>query len=186
MRKQIFLITFFLFTVLNAHPHLFIDAEITVVFSGDNVKGFSHTWFFDEMFSSSIIAEFDVNKDGKFSPAERAKLKKEAFEYTAEQNYFTHVRIGKKPFIITAATDFRPSIEKGVLVYRFFISCPALASKKEKISVQIFDNTYYTSFQLKKIDTKPAKRKKQVVKKELMIDTAGYGKIPIDTLIITL
>lgn len=186
MRRKIFVIILLFSALMNAHPHLFVDAEITAVFSGDNVKGFSHTWFFDEMFSSSIIAEFDKNSDGKFSPSEREKLKKEAFEYTAEQHYFTHVQIGKKPFFITTATDFRPSIEKGILVYRFFTPCHALASKKEKITLQLFDNTYYTSFHLKKIDTQPPTRKKQLIQKQMMIDTAGYGKIPIDTLVITL
>ncbi|MCK5807525.1 DUF1007 family protein [bacterium] len=186
MRKQIFVIILLFSTLINAHPHLFIDAEITVVFSGKSVKGFIHRWSFDEMFSSSMIAEFDHNKDGKFSLAERAKLKKEAFEYTSEQDYFTHAHIGKKPIPITTATDFIPSIEKGVLIYRFFTPIPTLAHTKEKITLQIFDDTYYTSFQLKKITAQPANRKKQLQQKQMMIDTAGYGKIPIDTLIITL
>ena len=62
-----------------SHAHVFIDNSMVFVFDKNGLLGVKLTWQFDEMFGSSVIADFDKNKDHKFSQDEIKKLKAGAF-----------------------------------------------------------------------------------------------------------
>ena len=90
------MITFFIPALLSAHAHMFVDASIEVDFNEKGISGFRNIWIFDDMFSNSMLEDFDKNRDKKLSKKEVAIIKKEAFSYTSEQQYFTRIKIGKK------------------------------------------------------------------------------------------
>jgi ABC-type uncharacterized transport system substrate-binding protein len=45
----------------SAHPHVYVDARVDVVFDDKGLAGFKVTWVFDEMFSNMIAYDFDTN-----------------------------------------------------------------------------------------------------------------------------
>ena len=52
-----------------AHPHIFIDAKVTVVFDDSGaISALRNEWTFDEAFSSWVIQGLDTNNDGETSP----------------------------------------------------------------------------------------------------------------------
>ncbi len=133
-----------------AHPHMFITPSVEVVFDNDGIAGFKQQWIFDDMFSSSIIADYDKNRDGKLSLPEIKVIEKEAFSYTSEQNYFTKLAVNKKNIVINKVTDFNAWIDKGLLVYSFFVPYKIPVSKQNsKIVVAVYDFTYYVAFDFK-------------------------------------
>jgi len=127
-----------------AHPHVFIDNRIAVVFNDKGLKGFRHEWAFDEMFSSTIIQEFDLNADGEFSEEEIKKVEKGAFSNLKEYNYFTDITINGEQFKIQEVRDFYAEIDRGVMIYQFFIPCEETAVIENKeVKIAVFDPTYF-------------------------------------------
>ena len=47
-----------------AHPHVFIEQNLKIVFDEKGMAGFNVHWKFDDMFSSMICEDHDVNKMG--------------------------------------------------------------------------------------------------------------------------
>ncbi len=129
---------------------MFVNVSYDVEFDAKGMSGIRMTWEFDEMFSANITADYDKNRNEKFDPKEIPAIKKEAFSYVKEQGYFTHIEIEKKLFPIKYVKDFKPSIEKGVVVYRFFIPCHISAGKNDKkISIGVYDTTFFVDFNIK-------------------------------------
>ena len=128
----------------SAHPHVFIDNRIEVFFNEEGLKGFNHEWTFDEMFSSTIIQEFDLNTDGKFGEEEIKKVEKGAFSNLKEYNYFTDIKINGHQFKIQTIKDFYAEIDSGVMVYDFFIPCEVAGTlENQEVKISVFDPTYF-------------------------------------------
>jgi len=140
-------LVFCLPSLVGAHPHVFIDYSITVVFDSKGLAGFRMRWTFDEMSSSGFIVDFDTNKDGRLSDAEKSVMKREAFDYLKNYEYMTHIEIDGKEFKVRYATGFNPSITEQTLVYEFFIPCHVSATQQEKrVSVAVYDEEFYIQF----------------------------------------
>jgi len=150
MKKIVMMLIFLIPLILSAHPHMFVDASVEVVFNEKGIAGFKSRWIFDDMFSSSILEDYDKDKNRKLSKSEIAIIKKEAFSYTAEQSYFTRIKIGKKKFPVKQVKDFNAIVKNNRLVYTFFIPCYIAADKKSKtVTLGIYDSTFYASFEFK-------------------------------------
>ena len=80
----------------HAHPHVFIDSWVTVVFDEKGLAGFNIRWVFDDMFSSMMIMDFDVSKNGRFELPEIKDIEKCGFSNLKKFGYFVHVKIDKK------------------------------------------------------------------------------------------
>lgn len=129
---------------LLAHPHVFIDNKISVFFDDKGLKGFKHEWVFDEMFSSTIIQEFDLDADGKFDDKEIKEVIKGAFSNLKNHNYFTDITINGNKFKIKEFKDFHAKIDSGAMIYYFFLPCdvPATANDQE-VKISVYDPTYF-------------------------------------------
>ncbi len=146
--KSILIIFCFLFVLVEtpwAHPHVFIAQRLKIVTNGKGLTGFNIYWEFDEMFSTMICDDHDLNKNGILEEAEVASIKEKAFSYIAEFNYFIYVKIDGTPFQVKYVTRFTARLENGKLIYEFFIPCHVSALKKFKhINIASYDPTYYS------------------------------------------
>lgn len=132
-----------------AHPHVFADANVEIVFDSRGLAGFRVVWVFDEMFSNMIIFDHDRNKNRSFEPREIESVKKGAFSNLRKFGYFAHVRINGKPFDVEYVKDFSASIEKGAMTYSFFIPCHVRAANSDKkVCFSMYDDSYYTDITL--------------------------------------
>ncbi|MDI6743342.1 MAG: DUF1007 family protein [Smithella sp.] len=132
----------------HAHPHVFIDVRVDVQFSADGLSGIQVEWVFDAMFGSSLIADYDRNKNGRFDAGEIAHIEKEAFSNLVNFNYFTYIIDGGKRRDISQVSDFKASIFGKTVKYAFFIP---LEYSYDKIDgdrfIGFFDKTNYCDFQ---------------------------------------
>lgn len=129
-----------------SHPHVFVYNGVTVTFDKNGLAGFEIRWAFDEMFSSMIILDFDKNRNGRFEPSEIAGVEKGAFSNLREFDYFTHIKIDKKPFKVKYVKDFSAEIENHILIYRFFVPCHVRATHAWKeVKISVYDREFYTS-----------------------------------------
>lgn len=104
-----------------AHPHVWIDNTATFVFAQGKIGSIRLRWEFDEIFSASLISQFDKNKDKKLDPAEIKELEKGAFANLANYSYFTYLTVDDKPVPVVRVTGFTAWIEKDKLVYEFTV-----------------------------------------------------------------
>ena len=129
-----------------AHPHVFIEQNLKIVFDEKGMAGFNVHWIFDDMFSIMICEDHDVNKNGILEKTEVASIKEKAFSYIAEFDYFIYVKINDNPFKVKYVTDFSAKINHDKLIYDFFIPCHISAAKEFKhIKIATYDPSYYSA-----------------------------------------
>lgn len=127
-----------------AHPHVWIDGNVTFVFDQKMLTGVRLEWTFDDIFSTLVIREHDKNRNKKFEDAEIESVRKEAFVATKEYSYFTHITVGSDKAQIGEARDFKADIVKGKLVYRFTLPfAQPIDPVALPVAVRAFDETFY-------------------------------------------
>lgn len=128
-----------------AHPHVFIDNTVTFVFTGDKITGLRMLWTFDEVFSETLLEDFDADRDGSFSAAEVAKIKKTSLPSLKQFDYFTHLWVDGKPFKSFDTTDLMVTHKGDSVNYDMQITlAKPLDPRRGKIGAAIFDDTYYS------------------------------------------
>jgi ABC-type uncharacterized transport system substrate-binding protein len=67
------------------HPHVFAEAKLDVALTPDGqaIQSLRHHWLFDDVFSSTVIVEFDKNGDNKLDDAELKEVSKTVFSRSA-------------------------------------------------------------------------------------------------------
>ena len=164
MRKTI-LIIFFIISIfyfpspLPAHPHIFIDSSVTFLFRHNRLEGIRLDWTFDPVFSSSIIQDYDTDKNQRFDAAEVAAIKDEAFSSVAEYHYFSHLKVNKKIIKISRVKNFSVRIGKGKrVIYSFVISTmEKLQIPSGEVVFACYDETNFCAIEIKSMKYVSAK-----------------------------
>ncbi len=134
-----------------AHPHVFIENHVTVIFDNEGLAGFQLRWKFDEMTSSIFIMDFDSNRDGTIDRKEEQILKTQAFESMRNYHYMTSVSIDNKEFKVQYVQDFYSLVEGGILSYNFFVPCHVKAISTDKeIRISVYDSDFFIEYTLNK------------------------------------
>lgn len=136
-----------------AHPHVWIDNVTTFVFAERRLGGVRLTWTFDGFFGAAIIRRFDENRNGKFEPAELAKLDAGAFANLKEYKYFTHILLDGKELPEIGIRDFAASVRNGQLVYEFTVPLPAPVDPAAvEVIVTVYDESHFVEVALEPND----------------------------------
>ena len=136
-----------------AHPHVWVTDVTTFLFEGPRLIGLRHHWRFDELFSSYVIEQHDVDSDGAFDPGELVGLQEDAFSNLAEFGYFTHARIDGAGLPLAAVEDFQATIEDGLLIYEFTLPSPEPVDPAAvSFAVGVYDAEYYVEVLLDQHD----------------------------------
>ncbi len=131
---------------VQSHPHVFIVQYIKISFDDKGLEGFNIQWYFDDMYTSMIVNDYDKNQNKILEKNEVAVIKKEAFSYLSNYNYFIFIKIDNKPFAVKFIKNFSAKLQKGKLIYEFFVPCHVSAIKSAKhIVVATYDPTYYSA-----------------------------------------
>ena len=129
-----------------AHPHVFIDTDVTIHSTADGVSSLDVVWTFDTMSSDMFLVDLDTNADGTLSPEEWAAQRADIEGYLAEQSFYVHVIVGGERVFLQNVSEFVAKYENGVLTYSMKLPLSVKASGNTKVQVAIFDPTYYTDF----------------------------------------
>jgi ABC-type uncharacterized transport system substrate-binding protein len=174
---------------VSAHPHVYVEARIDVVFDDNGLAGFKVAWVFDEMFSNMIAYDFDTNGNHCFEPEEVEGVRNGAFSNLREFGYFTRIRIGGDPFVVEFVKDFSATLRDGVMTYIFFVPCHVRAAATVKeIRFSMYDDTYYTDIALARDPVKVNAAKQFEVGWDIEdspADAFYYGQIYPEDIIIT-
>jgi ABC-type uncharacterized transport system substrate-binding protein len=129
-----------------AHPHIFVDAHFEAVAGGDgSLVEVRDVWRFDEVFSSSVLLDYDKNRNNKLDPAEVAAVAETVLGSLSQYNYYTNVTINGKPLVLAKPDVLHGFYENGSLTLSFSQKPAQRTPLKGLIVFGVFDPTLYTA-----------------------------------------
>ncbi len=145
--KRLYIILVFAVLIVGpiwAHPHMFIDSQVTAVFDQQQLKGFWIEWKFDQMFTASIRMDYDRNRDGQFNDQETRLIEQNAFANLKNYNYFITLSHGDESYRAQQVEGFDAWMENDRLVYKFFVPYSlTISGSQSNVKLIIFDDTFF-------------------------------------------
>ena len=130
------------------HPHVFPEARLEVVVNPHKtVQQLRHVWRFDDLFSSTVLVEFDANADLKLDAGELDQVAETVTASLAEFNYFQNVEADGKTVEMSAPTDLRADFADNQLLIFFTSSPKQPLPVAANPSFGVFDPTFYTAIE---------------------------------------
>lgn len=130
------------------HPHVFAEARLDVVVNPDGtVKALRHLWRFDDLFSSTVLVEFDQNGDLKLDDAELQEVASTVHASLADFNYFQMVTVDGKDVAMQPPPRLMANFEGEQLIIMFEAAPKEPLSLKGKVDFGVYDPTFYTAIE---------------------------------------
>ena len=132
--------------VASAHPHIFAEARLEVVAGDDGtVSELRNVWRFDEMFSSSVILDFDKNSNGQLDPDELAEVGQTVLESLEEFSYYTTITEDGKTVKVGKPDAINVDFKDGQLLMFFTVKPGEIMPLKGKLTFGVYDPTMYAA-----------------------------------------
>ncbi|WP_117195754.1 DUF1007 family protein [Rhizobium terrae] len=129
-----------------AHPHIFAEARLEVVAGNDgNIAELHNVWRFDEVFSSSVLLDFDKNTDLKLDQKELAELGEVMRKSLGDYHYFTTITLNGATIGVTKPDVIHVTLQDNQLLVIFSVKPEKLVPLKGRMTFGIYDPTMYTS-----------------------------------------
>jgi len=134
-------------TPAGAHPHVFAEARLDVVLTPDHqgVKALRHLWRFDELFSSTVLMQFDKNADLKLDDAELKDVADTISSSLAEYDYFQLVTVNGKDVHMNAPAQLMVNFDHDQLIVLFESEPTTPIKLSGTIDFGVYDPTFYTA-----------------------------------------
>ncbi len=129
------------------HPHVFAEARLDVILSPDHqsVKALRHLWRFDDLFSSTVMMEFDKNSDLKLDDKELKDVADTVHASLAEFNYFQLVTQNGKDVTMTPPPHLMANFDNDQLIILFESEPKVPIKLTGTIDIGVYDPTFYTA-----------------------------------------
>lgn len=139
----LFLVLLGLVQPAQAHPHIFIDAKVDVVFDdAGRIAALRHEWTFDTAFSVWMVQGLDTNGDGTVSPEEMQGLADENMTGLADYGFYTFAGDGVH---FTAAGDQKMRYEDNRVTLDYSIDAVEPVAPGPRFELGIYDAEYYVA-----------------------------------------
>lgn len=154
---------------LRSHPHVFAEARLDVVVENSRIAALRHVWRFDELFTSTVLVEFDMNSDLKLDDEELAMMASVIHESLAEFNYFQFVTADGKDVDMKAPERLVTDMQDGQLIVLFESKPKEKRPLAATTAIGVYDPTFYTAIDfveddMIKVENLPASCKQEVVR----------------------
>ena len=129
-----------------AHPHVFAEARLDVNADGNgNVASLHHVWRFDDLFSSTVLVEFDKNQDLALDQAELDEVASVVHGSLADFNYFQLVTRDGKDVPMQAPERLIADFVDNQLIILFESKPETALPLTGEIAFGVYDPTFYTA-----------------------------------------
>ena len=136
-----------------AHPHIFTEARLEVIAGDDaTIAELRNVWRFDEVFSSSVLMDFDKNTDLKLDAGELQEIANTIRESLADYGYFTFITSNGASVAVDKPEAFNVDFKDNRLIVFFVVKPQTAVSIKGNLSFGVHDPTFYTSIDFVKDD----------------------------------
>ncbi|WP_011582030.1 MULTISPECIES: DUF1007 family protein [Chelativorans] len=129
-----------------AHPHVFAEARLNVAIGPERqVEALRHVWRFDDLFSSTVLVEFDKNQDLKLDEEELKEVAGVVHDSLAEFNYFQIVSANGRDVAMEAPAELMADFTDNQLIILFESKPKEPLQLKGKVNFGVYDPTFYTA-----------------------------------------
>ena len=136
-----------------AHPHVFAEAKLEIVAADDGqISELRNVWRFDEVFSSSVVLDFDKNGNMALDPEELAEVGKTVRDSLADFNYYTSITDNGKEIAVAKPDVINVDYKDGQLLMFFAVKPGTPVNLKGKLAFGIYDPTLYASIDFARDD----------------------------------
>ncbi|WP_299729984.1 DUF1007 family protein [uncultured Tateyamaria sp.] len=139
---------FFVPTLGQAHPHVFIDASLRAVVDADGMfKGLEVQWAYDDFYSLLIFAdlELDSDGDGRLRPDEVKRLEGFDLQWVDGYEGDSYASLNGRPVALGAPQSRGTRVEGGRIITTHFRPANAPAAG---LQIKAYDPTFYTAYEL--------------------------------------
>lgn len=134
-----------------AHPHVFAEARVDVVANDASaITELRNLWRFDEVFSSSVVMDFDKNGNATLDEDELTEVGKTVLTSLGDYSYYTSLSLDGKPVKVKAPDVIRVAYQDGQLLMFFAVKPETPMPLKGKLTFGVYDPTLYTSIDFAK------------------------------------
>lgn len=128
-----------------AHPHIFINAKADIVAGNGTVAEIHNTWEFDEVFSSSVLLDFDKNGDSTLDQTELSAVGETVRKSMADYSYYTNLLLNGAVIPVSKPDVIHVSFSGGKITMDFAVKPAKPMPLKGKLIFGIYDETLYTA-----------------------------------------
>jgi ABC-type uncharacterized transport system substrate-binding protein len=134
-----------------AHPHVWVTVEATLIYDKGTLTGIKHKWTFDEFYSAMAVEGLDTNKDGKYDRNELAELAKVNVTSLKDFAYFTFPTLAGQALKLADPADYWLEHKDGILSLHFVVPLanPVLPEAKG-FAFAVYDPSFFIAFDLAK------------------------------------
>ena len=138
----------------SAHPHVFVENKVAFVFDEGKVTALRLSWAFDEVFSDSLLMQFDADGDGTFDALESKAVGKGTLPNLKMFHYFSYIWVDGKELDPIEPVDFVASADdKRVVTFRMTVPLPQpVDPRTAALATEIYDREYYVQVDLAEQD----------------------------------
>jgi ABC-type uncharacterized transport system substrate-binding protein len=136
-----------------AHPHVFIDNRVTFVFDAGKVTALRLDWVFDDVFSDSLLGQFDADADGAFDKLESKAVGEGVLPNLQAFHYFTYVWVDGKQLDPIDPADFVARASDRIVTFQMKVPLPQPVDPRiQALATEIYDREFYVSVELAQAD----------------------------------
>lgn len=135
-------------TPARVHPHVFAEARLDVdVDPTGHVTSLKHLWRFDDVFSSTVLVEFDRNADLELSDAELQEVSRTVYDSIGEFGYFQVVTANGKDVPMKKPDELIATFEDNQLIILFEAEPEEPLKLSGTVDFGVYDPTFYTAIE---------------------------------------
>ena len=116
-----------------------------IVVKDDLVTALRHVWRFDDIFSATVITEFDKNGDNTLDAGELEEVGTVIRQSTAEYDFFQAVTVNGRPAPMAPPPVIATDLQDGRLLVFFESRAMPPLPLTGTLSFGVFDPTFYTA-----------------------------------------
>jgi len=135
-------------TQASAHPHLFVEVGVTVVFEDGKATGVKLDWAYHDFFTLLLLTDLGIDLDGDsvLTPEEEEILNAAVTTWPQDFDGDLEVLQGDAPVTLAGPADHGVSYENGLIteVHTRPFSEPA----DSPITIRAYDSSYYVAYTL--------------------------------------
>jgi len=137
-------------SMAQAHPHIFVQVEVAVVFEDDAPSAVKLAWIYDDYFSLLITADLGLDLDGDMvlTEEEEAILAASVTEWPADFKGDLEVMQGTDVVQLAPRTDHTMTFENGIVREMHTRGIPDTKDPTLPLTVRVYDPFYYVAYEL--------------------------------------
>lgn len=136
---------------LTAHPHVFVEAQVTIVFDDTGGVGVKLDWFYDDLFSLLVTTDLGIDMDGDLmlTAEEQTILDTQITAWPTDFAGDLDVRQGGEILLLGDKQDHVMRYENGLFHEAHMRPLPQIKDANAPLQIRVFDPDFYTAYDLK-------------------------------------